>query len=90
MISVEVVYASEDRQLVIPARVSAGASVKEAIEVSGILEQMPEIDLQSQAVGIFGKRVKLNQVIQQGDRIEIYRPLRISPTEARRLRARSK
>lgn len=49
--------------------------MEEAIKHSGILERFPEIDLASQKVGIFGKMVKLDSLIQPGDRIEIYRPI---------------
>jgi len=85
--TVEVAYAQPDQQTVLAVTVPLGASVEQAIEVSGIISRFPEIDLGCNAVGIFGQIVPLNQALRAGDRIEIYRPLIIDPKELRRLRA---
>jgi putative ubiquitin-RnfH superfamily antitoxin RatB of RatAB toxin-antitoxin module len=61
--------------------------VGEAIERSGLLAQCPEIDLAVFKVGIFGKVAKIDQVLEEGDRVEIYRPLIADPKEARKRRA---
>ncbi|MDP9140516.1 MAG: RnfH family protein [Pseudomonadota bacterium] len=66
---------------------SAGATVREAIERSGILQRFPEIDLMQNKVGRWNHLVTLDDVVSAGDRIEIYRPLLIDPKEVRRLRA---
>lgn len=89
VIGIEVVYASVDRQLLLKASVSAGATVREALASSGIGAVFPELDLQQCPVGVFGKRVThpQTQVVNEGDRLEIYRPLLADPKEARRLRA---
>ncbi len=68
--------------------VPEGATVLDAIRASGLLERFPEIDISSQAVGIWGKARALDVLVGAGDRIEIYRPLLVDPKEARRLRAR--
>ena len=86
-IRVQVAYARADQQLVLTVDVPMDASVERAIRDSGILARFPEIDLERQAVGIFGARVALDDVVQAGDRIEIYRPLQVDPKEARRRRA---
>jgi hypothetical protein len=86
-LAVTVAYATAARQVVLPVRVVAGAAVHEAIAASGILEEFPEIELARQAVGIFGERAALTDPVRDGDRIEIYRPLRADPKEARRARA---
>jgi putative ubiquitin-RnfH superfamily antitoxin RatB of RatAB toxin-antitoxin module len=86
-ISVEVAYALPDRQLVLKLEVPAEASLEQAIHASGILEQFPEIDLGSNKVGVFGKLAKLNDRLQPGDRVEIYRPLIADPKEVRKKRA---
>lgn len=86
-IEVEVVYASPSKQLLITCQVKLGSTIQQAIELSGILSQFPEIDLSQQKVGIFGKQRKLTDLVQAGDRIEIYRPLIIDPKKARRNRA---
>lgn len=86
-ILVEVVYALPQKQEVLSLKIRAGAVVSEAIERSGILRDFPEIDLASAKVGIYGKQVKLDAVLRDKDRIEIYRPLIADPKEIRRKRA---
>lgn len=86
-IAVQVAYATPDEQVSISLRVQSGATVREAIEVSGLLDRFPELDLTVNRVGVFGRLRKLDDVVQAGDRIEIYRPLRADPKEARRRRA---
>lgn len=86
-VQVEVVYALADVQVVLSVRVSAGATVAEAIEASGILASRPEIDLARQAIGIFGRQVSLARRVRQDERIEIYRPLGADPKISRRRRA---
>ncbi len=86
VIRVEVAYARADQQAVLTVEVPADANVERAIRDSGILARFPEIDLARQAVGIFGTRVALDDVVHAGDRVEIYRPLQVDPKEARRRR----
>lgn len=88
MLSIEVVYASVTAQKVIALSVKEGATIQEAIEQSGILSSFPEIDLTQQKVGVFGKRKVLSDIVQDNERIEIYRPLVIDPKEARRAKAK--
>ena len=86
-IQIEVAYARPDQQLLLPLRVAAGSTVAQVIEVSGVLEKFPEIDLAQNKVGIFGKLTKLDTVVRERDRIEIYRALIADPKEVRRQRA---
>ena len=86
-IDVEVVYGTSAGQSLRQLHVRTGASVLDAIEVSGMLEQFPEIRIDSARVGIFGKAVTLDAVLRNGDRVEIYRELITTPKEARRRRA---
>ncbi len=86
-VEVEVAYALSEAQTVLSVSVPAGASVEQAIRRSGILERFPEIDLSSNPVGIFSRKARLQDRVSAGDRIEIYRPLRIDPKAARRRRA---
>ena len=86
-LEVEVAYATPACQCLMALTVPAGTTVEEAIRRSGILEQFPEIDLSRQQTGIFSQVVLLTQVLQAGDRVEIYRPLVQDPKEARRRRA---
>jgi putative ubiquitin-RnfH superfamily antitoxin RatB of RatAB toxin-antitoxin module len=62
-------------------------TVQQAIEDSGVLQRFPEIDLAKNKVGVFGKAAKLDALLQDGDRVEIYRPLIADPKEARKKRA---
>lgn len=86
-IRVEVAYARPDEQVILPLEVEAGTTVQEAIRRSGILERFPEIDLEVNKVGVFGKLSKLDAALRQGDRVEIYRPLIADPKEIRKQRA---
>jgi putative ubiquitin-RnfH superfamily antitoxin RatB of RatAB toxin-antitoxin module len=83
----EVVYALDQEQLILPVAGSAGMTVQQAIEQSGMQERFPEIDLAVNKVGVFGKLAKLDDVLNPGDRVEIYRPLIADPKEARKKRA---
>jgi uncharacterized protein len=88
-ISVEVAYATPEAQTIEVVELGAGATVAQAIGASGLLARFPEIDLGHQAVGVFGSRVRLGDVLADGDRVEIYRPLQSDPKEMRRRRVRS-
>lgn len=86
-IEVEVAYAREHAQALIPVKGEVGLTVRDAIERSGILSRFPELDLDTNKVGIFGKLAKLDQVLASGDRVEIYAPLIADPKQARKQRA---
>lgn len=86
-ISVEVVYALPHKQVVFSLKVKPGALLSEAVERSGILRDFPEIDLTTAKVGVFSKLAKLDTVLRDKDRIEIYRPLIADPKEIRKKRA---
>lgn len=88
-IQVQIIYAlpGEQGQNPISLDVAAGSTVLEAIKISDILKKYPEIDLAVNRIGIFSKLVRLENPVQDGDRIEIYRPLMIDPKERRRQRA---
>lgn len=87
VVSVEVVFATPEKQALLSLQVPSGASLQEAIELSGILKQFPEIDLTLNKVGVWSRAGKLTDSIQSGDRIEIYRPLIADPKDMRRRRA---
>ncbi len=89
-ITVEVCYARVDRQLILELHLKPGVTLKQAIESSDILERFPEIDLEKNKVGVFGKLKKLNQILEDRDRVEIYRALIADPKEVRRSRAAAK
>lgn len=90
-ISVEVVYALPDRQRLLSLRVPSGCTAREAVDRSGIREEFPEIDPDRQPLGVFGRRCPPDRELREGDRVEIYRPLKADPKEVRReLAARGK
>jgi len=76
---VSVVYATPSRQFWITLDMPEGARVRELIERSGVLNRFPEIDLQRQKMGIFSKLTTLDAVLEDGDRVEIYRPITADP-----------
>ncbi|MFM8491572.1 MAG: RnfH family protein [Candidatus Methylopumilus sp.] len=86
-ILIEVAYALPQKQLIIPIIVKPGTTAKDAIQMSGIIKKFPEIDLDKNQIGIFGKLTQLDHVMRERDRIEIYRPLIADPKEIRRQRA---
>ena len=83
---IEVVYPLPHEQLLLPAEVPGGASVREGIIASGILGRYPELSLETLHAGIFGKLTKLDESLRDRDRIEIYRPLIADPKAVRKQR----
>lgn len=83
-ISVELVFGLPDEQELIALTIDSTVTVGEAISISGIADKFPNQPIDSFAVGIWGRVVAIDQSLQQGDRIEIYRPLQIDPRDARR------
>lgn len=86
LIHVEVAYARPDQQLILELDVPQGTTVEQAVRESGIIDTFPEIDLEKNKLGIFGKLGKKDAVLKSGDRVEIYRPLIADPKEVRRQR----
>ena len=85
-LNIEVCYASDALQWLRALRVPAGATIEQAIALSGVLAAAPEIDLAVMQVGIYAKKKTLDTVLREHDRIEIYRPLIADPKNARRRR----
>jgi putative ubiquitin-RnfH superfamily antitoxin RatB of RatAB toxin-antitoxin module len=86
-VNILLVYSPAPRQvrewaLVLPA----GSTVAEAVETSGILAAFPELASGPLALGIWGRKTSLKQVLHAQDRVEVYRPLRVDPKVARRER----
>ena len=87
MLEVEVAYALSHQQFLRRLKMPSGSTVRQAIVQSGVLSKFPDIDLEVLKVGVFSRTVNLDARLNSGDRVEIYRPLILSPTDARRLRA---
>lgn len=87
-IKISLCYASGPNPLLRALEVDAGTTIGQAIELSGMLQDAPEINLVTMPVGIYGKKKTLDTVVQARDRVEIYRPLIVDPKNARRRRAK--
>lgn len=87
---VELVYASEHSVALVELQLEAGTSALDALRRSGLLQRHPEILEQPLKIGIYGRQIEPDTVLQDGDRLEIYRPLRLSPAEARKLAAKGR
>ena len=87
-IQVEVVYALPRRQEIIPVTLPEGATVRQAVEASGLLHKYPDIELDgANKLGVFAKLTKSDAVLRDRDRVEIYRPLIADPKAVRKKRA---
>lgn len=88
-IHVEVAYALPDKQRIVALELPAGSSVRDAVMQSGLDKQFVELDLRNADLGVFGKGVSKpdEQMLKNGDRVEIYRPLIADPKEVRKQRA---
>jgi len=85
--TVEVAYANHREQVIVPVELQPGSTLQQAIEQSHLTKRFPEIEWDNIKVGIFGKLKNPGQILQAGDRVEIYRPLIADPKEVRRQRA---
>jgi putative ubiquitin-RnfH superfamily antitoxin RatB of RatAB toxin-antitoxin module len=86
-IKVEVVYAYPEKYFLKKMELEQPLTIQNVIVQSGVLEKYKEIDLRENKVGIFSRPAKLTDTVENGDRIEIYRPLIADPKEMRRKRA---
>ena len=86
-LNVEVVYGTPQKQKIVSISVDSGCTVASAIEQSAMVTLFPEIDLDTSKVGVWNRTCKLDQILNDGDRIEIYRPLIADPKEVRKRRA---
>jgi Uncharacterized protein conserved in bacteria len=85
---VEVVYALPGLQRIVRVPLAEpGLTAGEAVERSGLLREFPEIDRNALALGIYGTVCEPTRLLRDGDRVEIYLPLRHDPRASRRERA---
>ncbi|SFC42974.1 RnfH family protein [Massilia yuzhufengensis] len=90
MLQVTVCYGTAREQFLRALHVAPGTTIGQAVEMSGVLEAYPEINLSTQPVGIYARKKTLDTVLRERDRIEIYRPLVADPKDSRRRRAARK
>jgi len=87
MIEVEVIYALPAEQLIQALKLPEAATVADALAAAGIIEGLTTSETASFKFGIFGRLVDLDQPLENGDRVEFYRPLIADPKSSRRRRA---
>ena len=87
LLRVQLSHASAQHEFLRELDVEEGTTIEQAITLSGVLIEIPGIDLALQPVGLYGKKKPLDTVLREHDRIEIYRPLLADPKETRRRRA---
>ncbi|MGI9264777.1 MAG: RnfH family protein [Gammaproteobacteria bacterium] len=88
-VAVEVVFATPESQALVELQFEYGATIADAIAKSGLVEAYPQYSLHELPVGIWGRVSETGQVLRDGDRVEIYRQLRVDPMESRRLKAQA-
>jgi uncharacterized protein len=88
-IRITVAYAQADRQILREVELPAAARVADALALAALDPLFADIDLQRAVVGIFGQRSAPDSMLQDGDRVEIYRPLTADPKAMRRARAQA-
>ena len=88
LLRIDVVFADVDRVLRKSVQVETGATVADAVRASRIADDLGANGIDCSCVGVFGRVVAPATLLRDGDRVEIYRPLKIDPKEARRRRAK--
>ena len=89
-IAVEVAVAWPELQVIVPVSLPAGSTLADAIDISGLRERFPELEVDPERIGVFADRRAPDDRLRDGDRVEIYRPLKVDPKVARRLAAEAK
>lgn len=86
-ITIQISYALPKQQWVQTLHLETGSTVADVLAQCKIWEPFTQLDFAQHKIGIFGKVVELTRIVQEGDRVEIYRPLTCDPKEIRRRRA---
>ena len=84
---IEVAYAAPERQAVVTFDLEEGATLSAALQAAACHEDFAGLGVESMPAGIYGAPAPRSQVLREGDRVELYRPLVLDPKEARRQRA---
>jgi uncharacterized protein len=87
-LQIEIAYAEPQRGIVKILRLPPGSCIADALRLAALDPDFAGVDLANAPFGIFGRAARADQALQEGDRIEIYRPLAADPKEARRARAK--
>lgn len=88
---VEVAYScGPDQMFFVALRVPEGTSAGDVLQLSGLFQAFPDLLDVTVDLGVFATRIQLDYLVEPEDRIVVYRPLRISPMEARQQRAKKR
>jgi putative ubiquitin-RnfH superfamily antitoxin RatB of RatAB toxin-antitoxin module len=85
---IEIAYAEPQRAIVKRLRLPPGSRVADVLRLAALDPNFDAVDLVNSAFGIFGRLIRADHPLKDGDRIEIYRPLSTDPKTARRARAK--
>ncbi|MEN1727882.1 MAG: RnfH family protein [Pseudomonadota bacterium] len=83
-IQVEVVAGNVDQQVLISLTLPQDATAADAFRSAKLNERLPSLAFDENQLGIFGKRCKPDQMLKDGDRVEVYQPLKADPKTVRR------
>lgn len=86
-IRITVVYAMPDEQHLVALELPAHGTAIDAVILSGMEKRIPGLRVTDCKLGIYGKTIEHSHLLEDGDRVEIYRPLQVDPKTSRRLRA---
>lgn len=84
LLQVEVAAALPERQLVLSLELPPGSTVQDAIEKANLTSHIPNLSIEPKRIGVFGRLCAPERLLKNGDRVEIYRPLKADPKEVRR------
>ena len=87
VIRVQVVRAWPRRHEMVTLALPDTATVADAVVASGFMPEGLALDAAG-GCAIFGEHVSQGDRLNDGDRVELLRPLQMDPKDARRLRAR--
>jgi putative ubiquitin-RnfH superfamily antitoxin RatB of RatAB toxin-antitoxin module len=85
-IRIEIAYAEPHRAIVKSLSLAAGSRIADALRAAALDPDFSGVDLLNSPLGVFGRTAGKEYMLQEGDRIEIYRPLAADPKAARRSR----
>jgi hypothetical protein len=86
-LDIEVVYAGKERSVARSYRLEEGACLADALRLAAADAAFAGVDVLQAPSGVFGRLLPGSTLLEDGDRVEIYRPLEADPKIARRLRA---
>lgn len=87
-IQVEVAYALPSKQRIVKLKVPEGTTAMQAVQQSQLDTVFEELSIDADLkLGVWGKSVTADRVLEEGERVEIYRPLLVDPKEVRKARA---